>query len=108
MQWLSNVVDAIVEGIKAIPGWLRRRRQRFILREILKEDSRQWRKLSTLARAVGEPGPEGQERVRCLLLSVGARASVGEGQEELWGLISRVGATGAASTGANHGDGRRG
>ena len=108
MQWLSKVVDALVEGIKAIPGWLRRRRQKLILRAMLKQDSQQWRKLSTLARAVGESGPEGQERVRRLLLSVGARASVGESQEELWGLISRVGATGAASTGANHGDGRLG
>jgi hypothetical protein len=106
-QWVGNVVDAIVDGIKSIPGALQRRRQKRILRRMLKQGSYQWRKLSTLARAVGESGPEGQDRVRGLLLSIGARASVGESQEELWGLISRVGSSGAVSA-DEVGDGRRG
>ncbi|SRR6266487_1115914 len=105
--WVGNVVDGIVDGIKAIPGWLHQRRQKRILRGMLKHGGYQWRKLSTLARAVGESGPEGHDRARSLLLSIGARASAGEGQEELWGLISRVGSSGAASVG-EVGDGRRG
>jgi hypothetical protein len=96
-QWVGSVVDAIVDGIKAIPGVRQQRRQKRILRAMLEQDSHQWRKLSTLARAVGESGPEGQERVQNLLLSIGARRSVRENPEELWGLISRVGASGVAS-----------
>jgi hypothetical protein len=69
----------------------KRRRQERTLREMLEQDDHQWRKLSTLVKAVGETGAEGQQRVRVLLTSIGARPSQSRTRRELWGLISRVG-----------------
>jgi hypothetical protein len=72
-------------------GAIRRRRQKRILRGMLAQGTYTWRKLSTLAKAVGEQGPDGQDRVRALLTAIKARASAREGDQEVWGLISRVG-----------------
>lgn len=70
---------------------MRKRRQERILRELLEQDDYQWRKLSTLAKAVGETGADGLQRVRGRLTSIGARPSQSRTRRELWGLTSRVG-----------------
>jgi hypothetical protein len=95
-EWVGKLVEPIVDGIRAVPGVLKRRRQKRILLGMLKQDRYRWRRLSTLAQAIGEAGHEA--KVRDLLISIGARAYVREkDQVEVWGLISRVGSSGLAS-----------
>jgi hypothetical protein len=54
------------------------------LKKLLEDDKFKWRRLSTLARVTGT----NQEECRRLLIEIGARGSLSEG-DEMWGLISR-------------------
>ena len=56
---------------------------------MLNDPTFRWRKLATLARAIGAS----EEKTRELLIDIGARASTTAGPE-LWGLTSDVGAAG--------------
>jgi hypothetical protein len=90
------LVSAIVELLgkllaagKALPGLRRDQKRKATLRDLLEERKHKWRSIATLARSVGAS----EERTRELLVSIGARASVGS-EPEVWGLISRVGVAG--------------
>ncbi len=60
---------------------------------MLEDPEFEWRSIAILARSVGAP----EEKVRELLISIGARASTGAGGE-LWGLTSRVGTAGTRTS----------
>jgi hypothetical protein len=83
---LSTVIDKLFEAGKGVPGLRRDQKRKRMLREMLEDDRYQWRSLATLARTIGAS----EEKTKELLISIGARASTGRG-EELWGLRTRVG-----------------
>ena len=86
MSVLSTVIDRLFEAGKGVPGLRRDQKRKQILRDMLEDPRYQWRSLARLARASGTS----EEKTRELLVSIGARASGGRG-EELWGLRTRVG-----------------
>ena len=55
-----------------------------LLKKLLEDEQFEWRRLSTLARATGTT----EEECRRLLIEIGARGSLSEG-EEMWALLSR-------------------
>ncbi len=56
-----------------------------LLKEMLADVDTPWRRLETCARVIGADEPT---TIR-LLIEAGARASEAEGQDHLWGLVSR-------------------
>jgi hypothetical protein len=78
----------LLEASKDLPGVRRDQKRKAILIAMLSEHF-EWRRLATLARAVGAS----DEKTRELLISINARAST-TGGDEAWGLIARVSATG--------------
>ena len=58
--------------------------RKHLLKKLLEDDQFEWRRLSTLARATGTT----EEECRRLLIEIGARGTLSEG-EELWALLSR-------------------
>jgi hypothetical protein len=86
MSVLSSVIDNLFEAVKGLPGLRRDQKRKQILRDMLEDPRYEWRSLTRLARASGTS----EEKTRELLISIGARASAGRG-EELWGLRTRVG-----------------
>ena len=85
---LSAIVaslDKIIDVAKALPGLRRDQKRKATLRQLLEAREFRWRSIATLSRAVGAS----EEKTRELLVSIGARASVGGGRE-MWGLRSRV------------------
>lgn len=83
---IGSILDKVVDGIREVPALRRDQKRKAILRNALEEERIQWRSIGTLARLIGAS----EERTRELLISIGARASAGGGNE-VWGLISRVG-----------------
>ena len=86
MGIVSTVIDRLFEAGKGVPGLRRDQKRKRILRDMLEDTRYEWRSITTLARSVGTS----EEKTRELLVSIGARASAGRG-EEVWGLITRVG-----------------
>ena len=89
---VGSILDALarlLEAAKGLPGLRRDQKRKSILRAMLEDPRFEWRSIETLARSVGAP----EAKTRELLISIGARASAG-GSSEVWGLMSRVGASG--------------
>jgi hypothetical protein len=86
MSVLSSVIDNLFKVGERIPGHRRDQKRKQILREMLEDPRYQWRSLATLARTIGTS----EKKTKDLLISIGARASTGRG-EELWGLRTRIG-----------------
>ena len=86
MSVLSSVIDNLFKVGERLPGVRRDQKRKQILREMLEDPRYEWRSLARLARASGTS----EEKTRELLISIGARASAGRG-EELWALRTRVG-----------------
>jgi hypothetical protein len=83
---ISSLIDRLFEAGQAVPGLRRDAKRKRILRDMLADPRYEWRGIATLARAAGTS----EDKARELLVSIGARASTGSGQE-VWALISRVG-----------------
>jgi acyl-CoA synthetase (AMP-forming)/AMP-acid ligase II len=58
--------------------------RKHLLKKLLEDNRFEWRRLSTVARATGTI----EKECRRLLIEIGARGSLSEG-EELWALLSR-------------------
>jgi hypothetical protein len=86
---IVGFLGKLVDAAKGLPGVVRDVRRKRILRSMLKDPTFEWRKLDTLARAIGAP----EEKTRELLIDIGARAATSSGAE-LWALTSEVGAAG--------------
>ena len=84
---LASFIDRVFEMLRELPRVRRDHKRKRILREMLEDPRYQWRGIGILARSIGSS----EDGARELLVSIGARASTGAG-EELWGLRSRVGA----------------
>lgn len=84
---LASFIDGVFEMLRELPRVRRDHKRKRILREMLEDPRYQWRGIGTLARSIGSSEDDARE----LLVSIGARASTGAG-DELWGLRSRVGA----------------
>jgi hypothetical protein len=91
-----EVIGAITELLRALlgigerlPGLRRDRRRKRLLRAMLEDETYAWRSIGTLARSIGAS----EDKTRELLISIGARASAGQG-DEMWGLAERVGTSG--------------
>ena len=89
MSFILDLLDRLIAGGKRVPGLRRDQKRMAILRAMLEDPAYEWRRIGTLSRAVGLPN----EKTRDLLISIGARASVGGGNE-MWALTSRVGMSG--------------
>jgi hypothetical protein len=87
---IVHFIERLLDSVKAVPGVIRDRKRKKILRAMLQEPTFEWRNLATLARSIGAS----QEKTRELLISIGARASAGSGNTEAWALTSRVGTEG--------------
>ena len=83
---LASFIDGVFEMLRELPRVYRDHKRKRILREMLEDPRYKWRGIGTLARSIGSSEDDARE----LLVSIGARASTGAG-EELWGLRSRVG-----------------
>ena len=90
------MIGAITELLRALlgigerlPGARRDQRRKRLLRDMLENETYEWRSIGTLARSIGAS----EDKTRELLISIGARASTARG-EEMWGLAERVGTTG--------------
>ena len=88
MTAIAEFFARLFEAVKGLPGVRRDQKRKAILRGMLDEQY-EWRRIATLARAVGAS----EEKTRELLISIDARAST-TGGDEAWGLIARVGTTG--------------
>jgi len=92
---VADTVKAIFEAITRVPDSIEayskvrvRRVRKRRLRRALESEEYRWRSVSTLARLIGRT----EEETRELLLELDARPSLKPGSnEELWGLVSRVG-----------------
>jgi hypothetical protein len=85
MSAIVELLGKLFGSVKELPGLRRDQKRKATLRDLLEDPKFRWRRIGTLARAVGAS----EERTRDLLVSIGARASVAGG-EEVWGLRSRV------------------
>ena len=85
MSAIVELLGKLFGSVKELPGLRRDQKRKATLRDLLEDPKFRWRGIGTLARAVGAS----EDRTRDLLISIGARASVAEG-EEVWGLRSRV------------------
>jgi len=83
---ISSIVDNVFGLLGKAPQARRDEKRKQILRDTLEDEKYEWRSIGLLARLIGED----EDRTRELLISIGARASTGSGNE-VWGLISRVG-----------------
>jgi hypothetical protein len=86
---ILELLTKLLTAAQGVPALRRDRQRRSILRDMLEDPSYEWRSVSTLARSIGASDDQARE----LLISIGARASAGSG-DELWGLTSRVGTSG--------------
>lgn len=86
---LADLMGKLVDAARGLPAVRRDHKRKQILRTMLEDPTYEWREIVTLARAAGAS----EEKTRELLISIGARAAAGRGRE-VWGLISRVGASG--------------
>lgn len=93
MSAIADLLQKLLDAAKGIPGLMRDRKRKRILQSMLNDPTYEWRKLSTLARAVGAS----EEKTRELLISIGARGSAASDADELWGLTTRVGTAGTRS-----------
>ena len=89
MNAIASLIQALLEAAKGLPGLRRDQKRKDLLRSMLEDKTYKWRSLSTLARSIGAS----DDKTRELLISIGARASTAQGSE-VWGLKSRVGASG--------------
>lgn len=89
MSAIAELLGKLLDACKALPGLRRDQKRKATLRGLL-EEGHKWRSIATLARSVGAS----EKRTRELLISIGARASTGSG-DEVWGLKSRVDVSGA-------------
>jgi hypothetical protein len=85
MSAIVELLGKLFGSIRDVPGLRRDQKRKATLRDLLEDPKFRWRRIGTLARAVGAS----EDRTRDLLVSIGARASVAGG-EEVWGLRSRV------------------
>jgi hypothetical protein len=85
---ISSIVDNVFGMLGKVPAARRDEKRKAILRDTLGDERYTWRSIGTLSRLIGETD---EDRTRDLLISIGARASTGSSDEEMWGLISRVG-----------------
>jgi hypothetical protein len=85
MGALLRLVEKLLDAARGLPSLRRDFKRKATLRELLQDPDFRWRSIGTLARSVGAS----EDATRDLLVSIGARASVGPG-EEMWGLRSRV------------------
>ena len=83
---LAELLGKLLDAAKALPGLRRDQKRKNLLRTMLNDPSYQWRGITTLARSIGAD----EQKTREFLISIGARASTGAG-DELWGLVERVG-----------------
>ena len=90
---IAQLVGKLLDSAQGLPGLRRDLKRKETLRQLLEEPRFKWRSISTLSRAAGAS----DEKTRELLVSIGARASVAAG-DEVWGLKSRVGVSGAAQS----------
>jgi hypothetical protein len=86
---IGALVDLAGKLLQGVPGARRDQKRKALLRDMLAEETYEWRTIGTLARSIGAS----EEKTRELLISIGARASAGPG-EEMWGLAGRVGRSG--------------
>ena len=93
MNAILELLGKLLDSSKALPGLRRDQKRKDTLRELLEAKDLRWRSIATLSRAIGAS----EEKTRELLVSIGARASVGSG-DEVWGLKSRVDSRGAQPT----------
>ena len=84
---ISSIVDNVFGLLGKVPAARRDEKRKTILRDTLGDERYTWRSIGTLSRLIGAD----EDRTRDLLISIGARASTGGSEEEMWGLISRVG-----------------
>ena len=91
MGALLGLVEKLLEAARSLPAVRRDMKRKGTLRKLLQDPKLQWRSITTLARSVGAS----EDATRELLVSIGARASVGQG-EEMWGLRARVDAADGA------------
>jgi hypothetical protein len=85
MGALFGLVEKLFEAARSLPAVRRDMKRKGTLRKLLDDPKFRWRSITTLARSIGAS----EDATRELLVSIGARASVGQG-EEMWGLRSRV------------------
>jgi hypothetical protein len=86
---LTDLLRTLLGIGERLPGVRRDQKRKRLLRDMLEDERYEWRSIGTLARSIGAS----EDRTRELLISIGARASAGAG-EEMWGLAERVGTTG--------------
>ena len=91
---IAELLGKLVEATKGLPGLRRDLKRKDLLRSMLEDPAYKWRSLETLARSVGAS----DDKTRELLISIGARASTAGGAE-VWGLTTRVGASGTQARG---------
>jgi hypothetical protein len=86
---ITDLLRALLGIGERLPGVRRDQRRKRLLRDMLTDETFEWRSIGTLARSVGTS----EDKTRELLVSIGARASATPG-EEMWGLAERVGTSG--------------
>ena len=86
---LVELLGKLLGAAAQLPGLRRDQKRKALLREMLEAEAYDWRSIGTLARSIGAS----EEKTRELLISIGARASTGPG-DEMWGMTSRVGRSG--------------